>query len=452
MRINDFKILILLLISFFLHIFSFLIFYYYQLGFIWFPPLVYLLSGCGYILIRGSLRDPTGILLVGSGLYVFLPTLDANIYDYLRWGFKVSDAYYISNLSASSLMLSTMVFLFLKPMIKLKSIFNVDYCFLEKVKQIGLCFSIFLAIILIMNNGLLFMQAENYLDGFESRSQSGMGVLLLALPMAMISTSIVFLKKNKLALNEILFTLLPFILLFMATAQRRYFIIPFLIFLVCKVKVSFKGAIYTLFSVFLIYYSFLYLGYMRINEINLTVQNIIDNIGDFNENLPELIAGETLLLYATMGAAKAGVIEPLPLFGDYILAPLMSLPNFIFGSLYIPMNTKFSEYVTPLIAAQGGGWGFAYPAEGYVVASEFGIFISSLVICFIFRFIWIFSFYKSESLKFMNILCVCSVFTALFFYRNSFSYTFKDLTYLILCIIFLFFIANFFSKKHDECK
>ncbi|WP_162368820.1 O-antigen polymerase [Acinetobacter cumulans] len=448
MKLIDFKILITLSILFFFQSLFFILFYYYDVGFLWLPPFLYLISGALYIFIRGNIKDPTGILLIGSGLYVFLPTIDGDFESYLRWGFKFSDAYYVSNISALSLLAGTLIFLFMKPRVLISNIFFVDKFLINKIMYVGAILSIFLSVILVVKNGFLFLQSANYLAGFESRGQAGMGFLMLALPLAMISATIYFLRednaKNKF---ECILVLLPYILIFMATAQRRYFIIPFMIFIACKLKITIKGGAIALISTLIVYYIFLYLGYLRINEIDLNINDIVSNFDDFNKVFPDLIAGETLLLYATQGASKTKIIESLPLFGDYFLAPLMSFPNFLFGTLFTPLNTKFSEYVTPLIAAQGGGWGFAYSAEGYISGGEFGVILSSLLVCFIFRLIWIYSYFENKKITLMKIFCICSLFTALFFYRNAFAYLFKDLLYVAASLIFLVIICKVYFKS-----
>ncbi|MBV8474441.1 MAG: O-antigen polysaccharide polymerase Wzy [Hyphomicrobiales bacterium] len=223
---------------------------------------------------------------------------------------------------------------------------------------------------------------------------------------------------------------LPFALLLLATGQRKYIIMPALTLVAAQLKLrSFYGVVLFFVVIFGGVFVFAYFGFLR--ENNYTVYDALDEhvFEYFAANLGQYLSGETPTLLATASSAYQGFMDPLPFFGDYLRAWQMSVPQ-LFAGLhdFSPANDRFAFAITPEFASVGGGWGYSFFAEAFMVGSYPGLFLATTAVVVLFRYLYRLALAGGRNSIFCALM-VCGNYYAIWFERNSFAFFLKE--YLI---------------------
>ncbi len=407
--------------------------------------LILLLFCMATTLVRGDLRDPLLTLGLGLFVYSFTPELgDASRNRFIR-SFGTDGALQIKAWVVLTYFAAVGFAILILPA---KSISHAA----EQGEQLktarlagllGGTASTVLGLLYIASRGAVGLGDLSYAEGFASRLEMGTGVLLLSVPLAIASQSFVMITEGRFFTARTLLTTIPYLLLFVGTGSRRYILIPVLLFLLYYARI--KNLFSFLFMVLIAssgWIIFNYLGYMRINSIPM--HRFIDAsvICSFVSGLPEHAIGEAPILFATASAAYNQFITPLPWAGDYTLAWLMSVPQWLGGTLFSPVNVRFSFAMNPSAALLGQGWGFDFWGEAYLVGGWLVVTAACMLIAIFFRFLFVRSgFGRGTALPVA--IYIPSLYYAWWFQRNAFAYLLKEyLIYQIAILTLLWALAS----------
>lgn len=393
--------------------------------------------------VIGELRNPIGLGLIVMLMYSYLPFLQGvNTYERTA-RFNVEGGYYIFSVALFSFVFWVYVSGYI---LKIPARENVkaepDPGLMDLAAFCAAAIGSTLGLMYVVRFGIVSSGDVAYSDSFTQRLEEGAGVLFLAGPFGMVGAAIVF-TRAKLRPVDWLIALLPFAIMYVATAQRKFIIIPLVVFLAARLRIrSMVGVAIILSALVCGALLFAYLGFMRVRGIGVDELLSPYRFAEFWDSIGDFISGETPVLFGTASAAYEGFIEPLPYFGDYLLSWQMSLPQFIIPGGFESVNTRFSFALTPLIAQLGGGWGFSYFGEAYLVGGFIGVFVMTMVVVLIFRFIYVMAEQNGRR-GFFGLMLVCGSYHVLWFQRNAFSYFLKEyIVYQGVVILIVLWVAR----------
>ena len=285
--------------------------------------------------------------------------------------------------------------------------------------------SICLCLLYAARFGVLGMGGLSYADTFTQRLETGSGILFLTVPFALTSAAIAF-SRPKLSLLPCLLVVLAYSLLFITLGQRKFLLAPLMIFVSSRLAVrSIRAPLLAVVSLFLGILVFGYFGYLRITLTPISDALRSELLLNYWENIGSYISGEAPTLYATAGAAYDGFVAPLPYGSDYLMSWKMSVPQFLVPVDFENMGVRFAFAFTPTFAEAGGGWGFSFFGEGYVVAGYVGVVLATWFVLIIFRVTSSLARPSGRN-NFFYFLVIAGIYHALWFQRNAFAYFFKE--------------------------
>ena len=319
--------------------------------------------------------------------------------------------------------------------------------FMERAGHIAASLSTMLSLLYIARNGAVGLGAVSYSDSFLQRSEAGSGVLGLAAPLAMAAAAIAF-TRAKLSWTQWLPVLVCYVLMFIGLGQRKYIMIPLMILATQRMKRIGLGRVIFVFTVIpfgMILFG--YFGYLRVNNILIGDAAQIASMSAYMENIGSYISGETPIVYATAAAAFDGFMDPLPYLGDYLMSWLMNVPSFLRLVSFENVNVRFSAAFTPKMAEQGGGWGFSFYGEAFMVGGFIGVFVVTTLMTLVFGKISKAALRRGAN-SFFGVMAACGVYHTLWTQRNSFGVILRE--YFVqqtACILIIFAAAAFLSAK-----
>jgi len=299
-------------------------------------------------------------------------------------------------------------------------------------------FSLALSATYIAQHGVVLSNSQAYAEGFISRQETGAGLFLLAVPLAICCVSFSLAKMRTYTLTELLLPIAPFLGLYAAHGQRRFLIIPALSFTVRYFRVRRLGQVIGLVvGIVSVIFLFNYYGFLRQQAVPVSEALNPSTWDAFARNLRVYLGGEATAIYATATAAYHHAIEPLPFGADYWGTPLLLVPQFMFGSLFEPLNDRFALVVTRAAAVRGGGWGFSFFGEAYLNLGFLGVVTLCIATAFFFRYLSLCS-KQGRFSGLSGVISLSLIQMSFWFQRNAFAYGFKDAAYQIIAVFVIF--------------
>lgn len=356
--------------------------------------LIYLAFCIQLVYLRGGVLDPFVIFCLGTFLYGFVPFIAESQNDELidAFGFQGGQAIFAYAMHA-------LVFAFLAMSLLPRSrresrrpgsTLTNDY---DRIARLAFVLSAILSTVLegsySVLHGTVVGGDFDYGQGFRERGAAGSGILLLSYPLAVASLGFVLTSSHRYRMYSYTIALAPFALLFFVHGERKYLVAPALMTVARFVRVrSVFSILFTFAAAGLGWIVFVYLGHLRLHEYALSEAFREDVINSFVNEFRDEIGGETVTLFGTASAAYAGFVKPLPYLGDYLLAWIYSVPQFLVGNgLFNSTGDRFAYTFSLERAYDGMGWGFSFWGEAYGVMGPAGIYIAAIGITFLFRMI-----------------------------------------------------------------
>ncbi|MBV8471901.1 MAG: hypothetical protein JO234_00675 [Hyphomicrobiales bacterium] len=310
-----------------------------------------------FIRSAGGVSNPIAFTLIVALMYTYLPFLPGQQFDYVTDVFGLADGYKImavANCSMVTAIYLSNVFIEIDSQEVGRTVIN-DWA-IEFATLVSLCASCALTGLYILRFGIVASGEVDYGYSFLQRQESGAGVLALGVPLGLLTAVLAFTREG-VTVRRVCAGALPFVLLLLATGQRKYIIMPALTFVAAQMKLrSVYGVVLFFGVIFGGVFVFAYFGFLR--ENNYTVYDALDEhvFEYFAANVGQYVSGETPTLLATASSAYQGFMDPLPFFGDYLRAWEMSVPQ-LFAGLhdFSPANDRFAFAITPEFASVGGG-------------------------------------------------------------------------------------------------
>ncbi len=382
-----------------------------------------------FIRSAGGVSNPIAFTLIVALFYTYLPFLPGQEFDYVTEVFGLEGGYKIMAVADCSLVtaiyLSNVLF---KAQTELPARSVVTDWGIEIATNVSLGVSCVLTMLYILRFGVVASGEVDYEYSFMQRQEAGAGILMLGVPFGLLTAALAF-TRGRITIYRLAAGCAPFALLLLATGQRKYIIMPALTFVAAQVKLRsmYRIAVFVV-AIFLGMFVFGFLGFLRIN--NYTIYDAFDAVllQEFLANIGQYVSGETPTLLATASSAYQGFMDPLPFFGDYLRAWEMSVPQFLVGLTYISANDRFTFAITPEFASLGGGWGYSFFAEAFMVGGYPGVFVATTAVAVFFRYLYRLALAGGRNSVFYALM-VCGNYHAIWFERNSFAFFLKE--YLI---------------------
>lgn len=418
------------------------------------PPLLLLFFVASYLNIRQHLRDV--VLIVGfvMVLYTLVPYSGSIGSDWLSNAYGREGGNFLHNLAITGYLIGVRVSIAVLPVRPLK--LRADPMQARSgtlvAIYIGSIVSIALSLWYLSQFGFVIGGDIEYGESFAVRQQSGIGILLLSIPLAIATFSLVLATERRLLSRHFILPVLSFALLFIVHGQRKYFVIPLMLIGIVKIRVRGMLTIAMLLvGIVIVWVMFCYLGYLRTVNISATDAFSPVNLSGFSDVAGQYLAGETLQVLATASAAYAGVIAPLPHFGDYLLSWTGAFPQFLYTSTYVPVNVRFAYAWDARTAAAGQGWGFDFWGEAYIVGGVALVVAMGTVTTLFFRYLYVRSTEQAGT-GMAGAVMIASGYYALWFQRNGIAYFVREflvfqLTTVLLLVLIGKFMATHFQKQ-----
>lgn len=307
--------------------------------------------------------------------------------------------------------------------------------------MVGAALSILLSLVFIAMFGFVIGGSVGYSDGFGVRAQTGVGALLLSVPLAIASLSLVLARERKFLSPFIVPPLIAFLFLFVAHGERKYIILPVMLSAIALLRLSGIGKIVGLLvGIIMLWVLFCYFGYLRTADISITKALDPTSLSLFMRYSDQYLAGETLMLLATGSAAYLHVIDPLPWGGDYLLAWTMALPRFLTSIDYDPANVRFAYAWNWRTAEQGQGWGFDFWGEAYLVGNAPMVVFMAIAMTFLFRYLYVRSNERGGQ-GLVGAIAISGAYYALWFQRNAIAYFIREYVVIVILVTTLLVVA-----------
>ncbi|KRQ17382.1 hypothetical protein AOQ71_02285 [Bradyrhizobium manausense] len=389
---------------------------------------------------RRNYSDPVIFFVFVMALYSLLPLLAETGGTRTTLGFVLRDAFDIYNWAdLSTLAAAAVCFLSLDAKEEPKDLRSDPT--LSMVALTGAAASLLLSAVYIARNGIVLGGDISYAQGFEVRLQTGTGLLLLSIPLAIAAYAAALTMKKK---NPLLIcgSILAVLAIAIALGQRKYFL-QIVLFGVAALWRPKRAALIcaSLAGIALLFVVFSFLGYLRIQQLPISSFFVTSEWERFFLQFDQYLGNETVALYATSAAATTTAVAPLPYFGDYSLAWELLIPQFLLKSEFMPLNVRFGFAYNPTEAAKGAGWGFSFIGEAYLVGGYLGVSLVVLAELVMFRMIYLLG-NRSNHVGLWGIISLCSLYFALWTHRNAFAYLLREFMILVLVILFLFLFAS----------
>ncbi|WP_417247847.1 O-antigen polymerase [Celeribacter sp.] len=397
---------------------------------------------------RKTLADPLTVFLVSQLLYIVLPSLSYASGDVMRFGATYGPALLPVHVSFNT---SLVVGIFLGVRNK-----NGDARKLRALRRAAgaaphwhaiaytACgISVFLTGANILLNGAVGLGSYSYAASFTVRLARGSGIFALGIPFAIAALTLFLVITPRLSRKQMIAAYLPILLLYISTGQRKYFILPFLIWAAARLTLTGRRLIGLTALASALYISFVYMGYLRLNGISFSLGALGTDFPMFWRHIHLYIEGETGILMAASSMAVDGRIPTIGV-DEYLRAPLMALPQFLFGSLFEPLNERFAGTFTPDFAAAGGGWGFPFAGEAYVVGGIAGsVIVYAAASAYFAKLAWV---WETGISPLWRAFSLANVYFALWVVRNAFAYSFREIFYVLAALLVSYAIGAVWSR------
>jgi O-antigen polysaccharide polymerase Wzy len=403
----------------------------------------YLTYSLNILYIFKGIRSPLGAAVIVLLMYSNLPFLPGQQADLVTGSFGLEGGHYINSVASYSFV--TAVYL------------STYFIFVPKAKRgdersaanqtliastVAASISCLLSALYILRFGAVGIGDVSYGASFLQQQESGAGAIMMSVPLALAAASTAF-AADRLTPLGVLRGTLPFAMLFVSTAQRKYLIVPAILFVASRVRIESITKL-LLFSLGLAVGTvvFAYLGYLREMDYSLVDAMNPDILATFWSEFGQHISGETTTVLATASAAYASFIPPLPSFGDYLQAWQMSVPQFLARMTFNSINDRFSHAISPVFAEAGGGWGFSFFGEAYLIGGYVGVFLATSFVVITFRYIYCLAVSHGRNSIYYAFM-ICGVYHALWFQRNAMAFFIKEyLVYQLSILVAVFFVAR----------
>ena len=387
---------------------------------------------------RKTLLSPLLIFAIAQTLYILLPAIVFDQGDIMRFGASFGKGYQLANVALSvTLAVATLLSLIPKPMPKPAGTWAQRETQLVVIK-VAIAFSVALSLANIALNGAVLFNDFSYAESFLERRAAGSGIFAFAIQFAMAALGLYYVAHERPSIQITLWIHFPILLLYISTGQRKYLIIPFMFWMANRLRLSMSGMIFALISGVTFYFLNLFLGFLRVNEIPFTFGNLSEDLAYFWANIDKYLDGETGVLNAALSLAAENRVPNLGIW-EYVGAPLMMMPQFVFGSIFVPLNERFSAYFTPEFAIIGGGWGFPFFGEAFAVGGLAGLVIISALTTVYFSLLE-----RSISKKgnpYIAAFAITNLYFALWIVRNAFAYILREAGYVAIAMAVSFLVA-----------
>lgn len=412
---------------------------------------VLLLHLVGLGILRRNIADPVIIFETVLLQYSYFPTIIPQNSDRFMRLFQLDGAYYIHSFAILAFLVAVFfaqVSIHTPPEKNIETNTTQKTALTRRIVTLGAIISIILSGLYAAQHGVVIGGSTNYADTFSDKMTTGSGFLLLSVPLAVAAMSCSVATNKRFFTYQNLYVSLPFIFLFIIHGQRKYIIIPSLIFAARYIRVvTFKGLIIIVSTFLFLYVFFLYLGFTRINNIDLQNYFTEVTINRFITSIPTIIGGESPAIFAAASAAFYGFVAPLPWFGDYLMSWAMAMPQFLFQGLFQPFNIRFAYALDPVTASLGYGWGFSFWGEAYAVGGWIMVALAAFGVAFSLQAILARSRLPGGSQYVWQIVLYSSLYYALWIQRNAFAYTLREFIVYQLAVILLLIGAAHLSLR-----
>ena len=379
------------------------------------------------VFISGGVTTPFTVVMIGALMYSYLPFLPGQVPDLLMATFGLDGGYVISAVANCCLIVAIYVSVILLPVKagRSRAAMAGDIA-LTTAGIAAAAVSSLLTLIYIARFGAVGFGNVAYDQSFIQRQETGAGILFLGVPLAL-SAAAVLMTRDRLTYFKLAVSLIPFVLLIGSTGQRKFIIMPALTLVSTKLRVK------SLYSISLIIIGvafgemlFGYLEFLRLNEYGISDALNSNYLGDFFNEIGLHLSGETPALMATASSAYQDYMAPLPYMGDYLRSWEMSTPQYYLGlQTFDSANDRFAFQFTPEFAALGGGWGYSFFGEAYMVAWFPGVVIMTTGVVFVFRWIYVNAMQLGRNSLFYAMM-ICGVYHILWIQRNAFAFFLKE--------------------------
>jgi hypothetical protein len=390
------------------------------------------------IKVRRGFGDPAVISLFAFIMYAIPPLFIIDNSSYNVFGFDLEGSYYIYSVASVAIIIATALAFALLPCPEFevpdptngqrREAFNG-----EALIAAGL--SVILSIIFIAQHGI-YEGGQLYLGRFSALNIPGTGILFLNSPLATAALCFALVSATRLSIPACVLFAMPYALVFLALGQRKFILLPFLLFVFRFFRVN---SIWQLVLVLAIaaagYVGFEYLGFLR--ETNIAFSEAFDprTIALFEEGLPRYLNGEAYGIYVTASSAYSHAVSG-SFAHNYLDSFLSLLPQFLFGHQYTSIDGQYVQLVAPDIADLRGGYGYSYFGEAYLVGGNAGIFLATIAMTLFLRcvFVW------GGGLQFCGIFGVVSLamaYHAMWYLRLSFVGFVHEVTIQVAVILII---------------
>lgn len=406
------------------------------------------------MMIRQGLSDPLVIVAASLAIYGGLPLFTMSDSGTLNFGLSYYGAYLIYATASVAVIFSIglSVILVRAPKEEPRDVPERQDIWL-RASVIASSISVVLTAVYVLQNGTVFTGNKQYGEMFLARHAAGSGILLLGVPLAVAGLCLYLSSSAKRRMDILCLNFAPFIFLYITHMQRKYLIIPAIIYAARVIRVKSAARVAAILAgivVGLVVFS--YAGYLRINNIPFSEALSEKSLSSFSsQSSAQSIGGETIILYATAASAYNGQVTALPWAGDYLLAPMMSLPQFVFGrAIFTSLNDRFSETVTRAAYFRGGGWGFSFFGEAFAVGGFAVVVLVTFIMVLGFRWLYV----RARGTGWQGVasaVCLASLPNALWFQRNAFAYFFREfLVIQVLTILLVVAIAVLLTQWSSQ--
>ena len=404
---------------------------------------------CHLLKIRRSMSDPFTIMLLFAFIYAAFPLLfgQPNSWASLHFDFDGAALIYAVGSVAMILGIGLSTALIRENRSQRRRMLDGGYDRTAYVAGVLLStFSLLLTTIFVVKQGTVVLGGHSYAQSFQIHLEEGMGIFNLAVPMAAGGVALMIASNFPLKPYHHCLAVVPYFALFVAQGQRKYLIIPAIFYFARYVKFNSWTRILALLAVCVVgFVFFMYLGFIRGNGYTFAQLLTPSAIDDFLKHGGQAFGGETVPVYATASSAYKGFVAPLPQAGDYLKSWMICLPNFLFRTPpFQSLNSRFSLAYNPRFQYEGGGWGFSFFGEAYLIGGYLMIVVAVFAIMLLFRWLYV-SGGRDLRRGPMGAISLAALPFTFWFQRNSFALFLKEFLVLQVIIILFAYHATAFA-------
>lgn len=406
---------------------------------------------CHVTWIRRSMSDPFSFVFLAGFMYGAFPLLFGvpGTWAALRFRFEGASAIYaVGNVSmALGVGIATLV-------IGYGSVPRqtpLNRCTQGEIAlRAGLCSSLLSCALvagLIARNGAVVLGQATYSESFRPEARAGNGVLLLAVPFAAGGLVLMLTSNQVKRIFHHIIALSAYAGLYLALGQRKYLIYPSIFYIAKFIRVRNAAKLVGLLGIAGVgMTAFLYLGFLRSEGYGYSQAFQKNSVDRFTAADNESLAGETLPVFATATAAHDGFITALPYGEDYLMSWMMCLPNFLSTHLFVPLNERFSEAYNAKAASEGGGWGFSFFGEAFLVGGYPVVVLATFIMMCVFRWTYVSGGCDLRSGLGGAISLSVLPFT-FWFQRNAVAYFVKEFLFLqVGAIVLVYYTVSYIAR------